>query len=327
MNAQNKNKPTKRRKRQPLKKERIKKSKVTIITSPQTSVLSKIEEVYNWGLLDLNIPSIHKKERGKGIKIGVIDSGVPDHFDLVNQIKDYSNFSSSDTHLDTIGHATMICGIIAAEHNDKGIIGVAPESQLYIAKALDNNGKGTPEQLKKAFEWLCSKQVNIISISAGFAQDYPPLHDVIKQSFQNGVITVAAAGNAGKQMENVYYPARYQEVIGVAAYDNTRTVTDFSSRGVNVAFAMPGKDIYSTYLNNSFAKASGSSFACPILTGICALILSGHIEEAKTGIVKTPCTNTTQMMEHLVRYSIKLGTKEETGFGTIDVESLFSTGI
>lgn len=323
MNPNKKNKPIQRRKPSVAKN----RNKIIVVPPKINKIQTELNNVYNWGLLDLNIPEIHKKEKGLKIKIGVIDSGVPDHKDLVNRIKNYTNVSSSNTHLDKIGHSTFVCGLIAAEYNQKGIVGVAPESSLYIAKALDDNGRGTPAQLKKAVDWCIEQSVDIISVSAGFTADYPPLHDSIKKAFHANVITIAACGNAGKQMDNVYFPARYPEVIGVAAYTKERTVADFSSRGVNVAFAMPGKDLYSTFLNNTFINSSGSSFACPILAGICALILSSHRKREASGISSSPCQNSTQMMEHLIKYSIKLGAKEETGFGTIDIESIMNAGI
>jgi len=53
-----------------------------------------------------------------------------------------------------------------------------------------------------------------------------------------------------------------------------RNYAKFSSRGNELDAIAPGIDIYSTFLNNSYAKMSGTSQACPFISGLCALILS-----------------------------------------------------
>jgi hypothetical protein len=85
---------------------------------------------------------------------------------------------------------------------------------------------------------------------------------------------------------------------------------------------MPGVNMYSTTLNNNFAKLQGTSFACPVMAGICALILAQH---RKVSNPKTPCKTPQQMMEHLQKYSKKLSSKKETGFGTIKLNELLKS--
>ncbi len=215
---------------------------------------------------------------------------------------------------------TFCAGIIAARKNDEGIIGVAPKSKLYFAKAMDDSGAGEPSALVKAINWATKQKVDIMSISAGMFFDFKPLRKAIKRAYQNNIIIVAAVGNTGTRQYDVAFPARYPEVIGVAAYDQKHKVARFSSRGTNVSFAMPGVNIYSTYLNNQFCRMSGTSFACPIMAGICALILAKHREAPSS----TPCKTPKQMMEHLKKYAKKLNGRNETGFGNVDLEGVFA---
>ncbi|MEJ1853243.1 hypothetical protein SMA66_25165, partial [Escherichia coli] len=51
-------------------------------------VLQQMSEVYDWGLLDLNIPDIHKETLGQDIKIGIIDSGKSEHFETEKSFAD-----------------------------------------------------------------------------------------------------------------------------------------------------------------------------------------------------------------------------------------------
>lgn len=282
--------------------------------------MQTFSEVYDWGLRDLNVPEIHKQTLGEGITIAVIDSGKSEHFETEEATAGAKNFSSSPVVEDRNGHSTFCAGIIAARKNDEGIIGVAPKSKVYFGKAMDDSGRGKPAALAKAVNWAIRKRVDIISISAGMFFDFKPLRRVVKKAYKKNIIIVAAVGNTGKRQFDVAFPARYPEVIGVAAYDQKHKTAKFSSRGINVSYAMPGVNIYSTYLNNQFSKLNGTSFACPIMAGICALILAKH----RSGPSKTPCETPQQMMEHLQKYSKKLSSKKETGFGTIDLEGLFT---
>lgn len=283
-------------------------------------VLQTFSEVYDWGLRDLNVPDIHKKTLGNGIKVAVIDSGKSTHFETEEAVVSAKNFSRSSTLEDKNGHSSFCAGIIAARKNDEGVIGVAPEAKLYFAKAMDDSGAGEPSSLVRAIAWATQQKVDIMSISAGMFFDFKPLRRVIQRAYRKNIIIVAAVGNTGTRHYDVAFPARYPEVIGVAAYDQRHKVARFSSRGTNVSFAMPGVNIYSTYLNNQFCKMNGTSFACPIMSGICALILAKHRESPSS----TPCKTPKQMMEHLKKYAKKLNGQKETGFGNVDLKGVFT---
>lgn len=284
-------------------------------------IMQSLSETYDWGSIDLKIPQVHKDIMGEGVTVAVIDSGEPDHFEVKNNILVSKNFSDARDARDWHGHSTFVSGIIAAEKNDEGIIGVAPKCKLVIAKALDDGGVCAPSSLVKAIYWCIEQKVDIISISAGMFMDFKPLHFAIQAAFQKNITVVAAAGNSGTRHGNIAFPARYPEVIAVAAYDKNRKTASFSSRGVNILVAMPGVDVYSCALNNQFCANSGTSFSAPFLTGICALILAKH---KKVYDSSTPCNTPQQLMEHLKKYSVKLGAQNETGFGTLDVVNLLS---
>lgn len=289
--------------------------------SPDLMVFSEMSEIYDWSLLDLNIPEIHKKTLGENIKIAIVDSGQSEHSETKNNTVDAKDFSGSGSPIDKRGHSTMVSGLIAAAKDDEGIIGVAPKSQLYFAKAVDDSGTGKPSAMVQSVYWAIEKQVDIISISAGMFFDFKPLYQAILDAYKKNILIIAAAGNTGTKNENIAYPARYKEVIGVAAYDKQHKAAPFSSRGIDVFCALPGVDIYSCWLNNQYCRAQGTSFSAPIMTGICALILSHH---RNTPNDETPCDTPAQMMEHLKKYSKKLDDDPKAvGFGTIDLEKMF----
>jgi len=258
-------------------------------------------------------------QRQKTVKITSIDKEQFDGFFYDFTTKKHHNYQGNGI----IVSNTFVSGIISAEINNEGIVGVAPKSKIYFVKAIDDSGNGSPVALAQAIMWATKKKVDIISISAGMFVDFNPIKKAIQKAYKNNIIIVAAAGNTGTRHYDVAFPARYPEVIGVAAYNKKHNTAPFSSRGINVSFAMPGVDIYSTWLDNQFIKNSGTSFSAPILSGICALILSKH--KSLGSASKTPCETPKQMLEHLNKYAIKLGDDpKETGFGTIDMRSMFA---
>ena len=137
---------------------------------------------------------------------------------------------------------------------------------------------------------------------------------------------VCAAGNSGDG--GVNYPAAFDETIAVAAYDRWGKIANFSSKGEKVEWAAPGVNIYSTFLNNGYASLSGTSMACPFITGVICLMLAKHKkQEAETG--KNDCKTIAEIREHLLKYTKdkgEVGKDNSWGYGVIDVEKLIGGG-
>ncbi|GAF97380.1 unnamed protein product, partial [marine sediment metagenome] len=147
-----------------------------------------MSEVYDWGMLDLNIPQVHKKTMGENIKVGIVDSGKSEHFETIERTKAAENFSSSEYVQDRLGHSTFCAGVVAAGKNAQGVVGVAPKSELYFAKAMGDSGKGDPAGMVRAVRWLIEQKVDIISISAGLFFNFVPLHTIIKRAYKKNII-------------------------------------------------------------------------------------------------------------------------------------------
>jgi hypothetical protein len=153
------------------------------------------------------------------------------------------------------------------------------------------------------------------------------MHSKIKKLYEMDIPVVCAAGNTGKG--GVNWPAAYDETIAVAAYDKSGNIAYFSSRGEKVEWSAPGVGIYSTYLNNGYASLSGTSMACPFITGVILLMLAKHKKEEELVGGENDCKTVEQIREHLLKYTDDMGAvgrDEDWGYGVIDVEDLILIG-
>src|SRR4051812_21155816 len=96
-----------------------------------------------WSLEMFDIASLWpRSSRGKGIKVAVCDTGAAlAHPDFTDAIEDARDFTGSRTGpADNNGHGTWCAGAIGARDNTMGVVGVAPECTLLVAKVLGDNG-------------------------------------------------------------------------------------------------------------------------------------------------------------------------------------------
>lgn len=233
-------------------------------------------EIIDYGIKMVGAPLEWGETMGEDTKTGVIDTGIDaNHIDLKNRIRDYINFSDSnrDDIEDRNGHGTHVSGIICAEKNGVGVIGVAPKTDLYVAKAFDETGKTTYPAIEKSLNWMIAKKVDVINMSFSSDISTKEYRNLISKVSAAGISMICAAGNEGMLGdETIGYPAGFKETIAVTAVDINRKITDFSSYGGEAEIAAAGKNIYSTYLNNGYATLSGTSMATPIITGAAAIL-------------------------------------------------------
>lgn len=276
------------------------------------------QDYIGWGLHAIMIREAWKKTKGEGVKIAILDTGVDyEHEDLKENIKECRDFTNSvKGPLDTNGHGTHVAGIIAATENKKGIVGVAPKAELYIAKVLKQNGGGSYKGIAKAIEWAIEKEVDIINMSFGASKEPPEsFHKVIKKAHSHNIVMLGASGNENQE---VSYPAAFDEVLGVGAINRQFNKADFSNFGIQNAIVAPGVDILSTYKDGKFARISGTSMATPIIAGSIALYLSALKKEKKSILVQ-------DIYKDILNATIDLGKEgkdDEYGYGLINLSKL-----
>jgi subtilisin family serine protease len=249
------------------------------------------------------------KTRGSGdVVVAVLDTGIdykhvdlranmwtrPDNVpqyqdDELGSFDDFHGFDINDNMSDPMddnGHGTHCAGIIGAEgDNGEGIAGINWKVKLMPLKFLGRGGYGTTKAAIEAINYAIDRKkhgvnIRVINASWGSTQNSKALQDAIKAAGDAGILFVAAAGNNGTDNDKrPHYPSNYDlpNVISVAALDRNDMLTSFTNYGVKtVHIAAPGKDILSTWLDDKYREASGTSMAAPQVSGVAALIVANQ---------------------------------------------------
>lgn len=263
------------------------------------------------GIAQIKAPDAWPSSMGEGVKIFICDTGIDsDHPDLVKNLRTGKSFVPSEsTTEDFNGHGTHCAGTAAAVDNNTGVIGVAPYAYLYPVKVLASNGSGNWSWLIAALDWIMSKKgARVASMSLGGGGAPQALADMCEAAYDDGVLLVAAAGNSGPprqgQPTSVGFPARYPHVMAVSAIDSSDMLATFSSRGPEVEICAPGVSIRSTTRGGGYGNLSGTSMACPHVSGAAALTWGSHRS-----------VNNKQVRWLLNTFADKIGNQDPNDFG------------
>ncbi|GAB4266328.1 MAG: S8 family peptidase [Thermoleophilia bacterium] len=271
---------------------------------PTTTTTAAPAQTTPWGITRVGAPTVWAASftapangTGDGVNVAVIDTGIDlDHPDLAGNIEGgymaiaaTGKYRKNRSYNDDNGHGTHVAGIIAAANNGVGVVGVAPQADLYAVKALDQNGSGWTSDIVDGIYWAIGthsdrdaagnltpgNDIRVINMS--FGSDYlsTTLASAVRDAYAAGILLVAAAGNDGAAVD---YPGSYPEVVAVAATDATDAVPSWSSRGPEVELAAPGVSVYSTYAGGGYKVLSGTSMAAPHVSGSAALVWGAQPE-------------------------------------------------
>ena len=191
--------------------------------------------------------------------------GMGDYLDRDNDPRDESS------------HGTSVAGIVAAAtDNEVGIAGIAPDARIMALRAglnrIGDSGSFLEEDdLAAAILYAVENDAQVINMSWGGPERTFILSDVLQYAHAQGVVLVAAAGNEG---EALAHPAAHHATLAIGATDNDDRLAHFSNRGAALDLVAPGVEVLSTYLDNRYRTAGGTSFSAPHVSGLIALILS-----------------------------------------------------
>lgn len=242
-----------------------------------------------WNFRNINIEQAWDETKGNGVTVAVIDTGVskvPD-LKLTKFVKGYDFVSDKVDASDDNGHGTHVAGTIAqSTNNGYGVAGIAYESAIMPLKVLSRSGSGTVADIAEAIKYAADNDADIINMSLGGGGASKMMAEAIKYAHHKGVVIIAAAGNEGKN--SAAYPARYPDVISVAAIDAAGEKAPYSNFGAGVDISAPGGSETGKIIQNTldpssgesvFAGFQGTSMAAPHVAGVAALVKASGVTE------------------------------------------------
>ncbi|HHY57596.1 MAG TPA: S8 family serine peptidase [Chloroflexi bacterium] len=236
------------------------------------------------------------------VRVAVIDSGVDfNHPDLAGRLLSGYNYILTTTlPYDDFGHGTHVTGIIAAlANNGKGIAGGTSHVEIDPLKMLGSTGGGTIINLNQAICDAADRGADVINMSLEVPASLSTtladqMQAAVDYAYNRGSVLVAAAGNSNGGP--VYYPARLNHVIAVAATTPENLRASYSAIGTQLDIAAGGgsftENVLSTWPAIVTAKCTGTgrvllteggayyctepgtSMAAPLVSAAAALLLS-----------------------------------------------------
>ncbi len=313
----------------------------TEIPVQRVSTTASLENKKNAELIYLAYAKLLTKGMPE-VKIAVLDTGVNlNHKELEGKFEcaaDFVNIQGLDTTgfigdindydevpEDEVGHGTHVSGIIAAN----GIAmdeGVCPKCKIIPVRVLatmkNGNrvvGAGIIDNINAGIKWAVDKGADVINMSLGIKHEGGglPHEDVINYALSKNVTIVAASGNDGTNEK--YYPGALPGVLAVGAVDDSGIVTNFTSYGADITVVAPGLNIYSSYTNNTYSVATGTSQASPFVAGTVGLLKSYARQKGKNlsnETIKYILRHTSDKVDNQLH-------NQKAGFGLINLADAF----
>ena len=249
------------------------------IFAPQAWDLSKgdssvVIAVIDWGV-DLQHPDLQGKiwtNAGETPNNGIDDDGNG----YIDDVYGWDFANGDNDPQDDYGHGSHVGGIAAAAtDNGVGIAGVAFNSSIMAVKVGDGStGTAQYSRIAMGIYYAADNGAKVISLSLGGYAYSGFLEAVVNYAWDAGYVLVGAAGNNNRS--DPFYPAAYDNVIGVSATDQNDAKASWSNYGSYISVAAPGVSIYSTYWNGSstYAYMSGTSMSAPHVAGLAGLLFA-----------------------------------------------------
>jgi len=228
-----------------------------------------------WGVRRIRAPQAWSRTTGQRVKIGVIDTGVDfGHPDLRHALSRGINLlhRASLPHDDN-GHGTHIAGTISAANASRGMIGVAPRTEIHPIKAFDANGTAYVSDIILGIDWCVHHGMDVVNMSFGMPNRSEALLKAVESAYRSGVLIVASSGNDGKK-GRIDFPAAFGHTIAVGALDRRGRIARFTNRSAAIDIFAPGAKVESAWPGGRRRVMSGTSMATSHVSGAVALLLS-----------------------------------------------------
>lgn len=235
-----------------------------------------------YGLGQLNVPAAWNfKADGRGVTIGVIDSGVNGaQKDLAGRVDRGINIVTGGPGNIDLGsngffHGTFVSTCAAAATGNFSL-GASPAYRAFIIPVDAFNGTTSTNdaRLLDSIFYLEGRGVRLINMSLNAPVPNTlanqAVHPVLFQGFidfyNGGGLIFNSAGNDGQFDAS----ARTPYLIVISAINANQGLTGFSTYGNPLWFTAAGQNVVSSDVNSQPLTANGTSFSCPLACGVAA---------------------------------------------------------
>jgi hypothetical protein len=212
-------------------------------------------------------------EGSEGVLTAVLDTGVNSQLvEFTNRIVAGYNFAYGDTNTaDDFGHGTVVAATLGANANNGHFgAGVDWRCRIMPIKVLDSSNYGLYSWWAQGVDYAVSRGCKVINLSAGGATASTTLERSIDNAIARGVIFVTITQNNGTNV--IAFPGSYTRSITVGATDERDVRTSFSNYGPEISLVAPGIDIHNIGKSGGFETWEGTSFAAPMVAGVCSMM-------------------------------------------------------
>jgi len=290
-----------------------------ILEYPEVEYVCLDEYLFLCGMSVSTANNLHFSEKyslsGKGIGIGIIDSGVYPHVDLLTPSNRIESFTDLINHLaypyDDNGHGTCTAGLISGSGISSNSLykGIAPHSKLHCYKAFDKLGKGYASDILFALEDLInlSEKYNIKVLALPF--ELLTYNIFITKAFdatfskaiEMGLAPIVPSGSNLNSNGSIMGIATLSSCITVAGVDSSKTLSpyvyssagpyskiqkpDLSASCVNITSLnsdlsyiseKEGLKLYPPKLEATYKTFSGTSLSVAFVSALCALLYENN---------------------------------------------------
>ena len=249
-----------------------------------------------WHIDAINVEGAWADYTGAGVLVAIVDDGV--HYWHTDLDDNYN----TDIDLDARGgdddaaaesgdyHGTWVAGMVAAEANGSGTVGVAYEAEIAGFR-MGYGSAGSLSQVEDVTResgQTADVSNNSWSFTSAFSDNFKAWYfadsaDALRDGVADGrsglgAVYVFAAGNGRTSGDDANYH-NFQNspyTIAVAATTSSGHHAYYSNPGAALLVAAPGSSVTTTSYSSSYATVSGTSFAAPTVSGVVALMLEAN---------------------------------------------------
>lgn len=249
-------------------------------------------QLASWGLERVGVAS--RAGMGAGAHVYVLDTGIrSSHSDYGGRViptLDMTSGSAVECNGqagcagDAQGHGSHCAGTAAGT-----TYGVAPAANIHAVKVLSDQGSGAWSWSYDALDYLATKGLRpaVASMSLGGQGTLEAMAAAVDAAVDAGVVVVVAGGNSNADACG-FSPAYIPSAITVGSTTDRDARSSFSNYGACTDIWAPGSNIVSVGIRSDTGRStlSGTSMACPHVSGGAALILSGSPSLKPSGVLQ-----------------------------------------